>query len=106
MGDAENFLLVKAMEAWFLANGENVVVFWGQLATTKNVPGDERHMGEIPKRDLEHHPGARYSRHTEGPIPQDPTSGFALLGVMEAPLKVQMGSPHAHAFHRVSGCME
>ena len=91
------FLMVQAMEAWFLADRDALAKYYGARFRRQNLPGDERRIEEIPKDDLE--PSlVRATRDTQKGQYHKTRHGFALLGLID-PLKVQMGSPYAQAFH-------
>jgi hypothetical protein len=91
------FLMVQAMEAWFLADRDALATYYGAGFRRQNLPGDERRIEEIPKDDLE--PSlVSATRDTQKGQYHKTRHGFALLGLID-PLKVQMGSPNAQAFH-------
>jgi hypothetical protein len=47
------FLMVQAMEAWFLADRMTLTAFYGRDFRTNALRGDERNIETIPKDDLE-----------------------------------------------------
>ncbi len=91
------FLMVQAMEAWFLADRNALATYYGAGFRRENLPGDERRIEEISKNDLE--PSlVSATRDTQKGRYHKTRHGFALLGLID-PLKVQTGSPYAQAFH-------
>lgn len=91
------FLMVQAMEAWFLADRDALAAYYGTGFRRQSLPGDERHIEEIPKNDLE--PClVNATRDTQKGRYHKSRHGFALLALIN-PGKVQAGSPHAEAFH-------
>jgi Domain of unknown function (DUF4276) len=92
------FLMVQAMEAWFLADRSALVAYYGQGFRPTALPGDELNVEAIRKDDLV--PSlVNASRGTAKGQYHKTRHGFALLARI-APSKVEAGSPHAAAFHR------
>jgi hypothetical protein len=92
------FLMVQAMEAWFLADREVLADFYDGGFLANSLPGSPTSIEPIPKSDLE--PRLKHaSRQTEtkGEY-QKVKHGFALLARID-PSKVQRASPHASSFH-------
>jgi hypothetical protein len=93
------FLMVQAMEAWFMADRNALAGYYGEGFRPNALPYDERNIEEIPKDDLERCL-IKASRDTKTKEKYHKTKhAFALLGEID-PSKVQLGSPHAAAFHR------
>jgi hypothetical protein len=93
------FLMVQAMEAWFLADRDALATYYGQGFRRNALPGDEHHVEAIPKDDLVRSlENASSNTKTKGQYHKT-RHGFALLARI-APSKVEAGSPHAAAFHR------
>jgi hypothetical protein len=93
------FLMVQAMEAWFLADREVLAAFYGDGFLANSLPGSPREIESVPKGDLE--PALKHASgptKTKGPY-QKVKHGFALLALIN-PSKVENASPHAASFHR------
>ena len=97
--DEQVFLMVQAMEAWFLADRDALANYYGQGFRRNALPGDEQHIELIRKDDLV--PALENaSRDTKTKGQYNKTRhGFALLARID-PARVQVGSPHAEALHR------
>jgi hypothetical protein len=92
------FLMVQAMEAWFLADRDALAAYYGQGFRRNALPGDERHIEAISKDDLV--PAleqATQATKTKGQYHKT-RHGFALLAKID-PIKVEDGSQYAAAFH-------
>jgi hypothetical protein len=93
------FLMVQAMEAWFLADREALAAFFGSGFLGNSLPGSPTNIEIVPKDDLE--PKLKHASKqtkTKGEY-QKVKHGFALL-VLVDPLKVEAASPHAASFHQ------
>jgi hypothetical protein len=92
------FLMVQAMEAWFLADRETLAAFYGEGFLANSLPGNPRNIEVVRKGDLEQslrHASKRTK--TKGEY-HKVKHGFALLALID-PRKVEASSPHAAAFH-------
>ena len=92
------FLMVQAMEAWFLADRTTLAAYYEDGFRPNNLPYDEHRIEEIPKDDLE--PcliSASVGTKTKGSYHKT-RHAFALLAEID-PAKVGAGSPHAAAFY-------
>jgi hypothetical protein len=92
------FLMVQAMEAWFLADREALAKFYDGGFLAKSLPGSSTDIEAIPKNDLE--PKLKHSSvPTKSKGEYHKTKhGFALLALID-PTKVEKGSPHAKQFN-------
>lgn len=92
------FLMVQAMEAWFLADREALAAFYGDGFLARSLPGNPANIESVPKRDvgsaLKH---ASKPTKTKGEY-QKVKHGFALLALIN-PHNVEAASPHAARFH-------
>jgi Domain of unknown function (DUF4276) len=92
------FLMVQAMEAWFLADREALEAFYGAGFLTKSLPGTAAAIESIPKIDLE-----SKLNHAAKPTSKSEyhktKHGFALLALID-PAKVENASPNAAALHQ------
>lgn len=97
--DHQVFLMVQAMEAWFLADRDALAIFYGNGFLANSLPGSPTNIEAVPKDDLER--GLRHaSRPTKTKGEYHKTQhGFALLALID-PVKVEKASPHAASFHR------
>jgi hypothetical protein len=92
------FLMVQAMEAWFLADREALAEFYDGRFLAKSLRGSATDVESIRKDDLE--PCLKHaSRPTQKGEYHKTKHGFALLASID-PSKVEAGSPHAASFHR------
>jgi hypothetical protein len=92
------FLMVQAMEAWFMADRNALAEYYGEGFKLRALPFDELHIESIPKNDLE--PAlvnATRATKTKGEYHKT-RHAFALLVAID-PTKVERGSPHAEAFN-------
>ncbi len=92
------FLMVQAMEAWFMADRSALAEYYGEGFRVRALPSDELHIESIPKDDLE--PAlvnATRATKTKGEYHKT-RHAFALLVAID-PDKVELGSPHAAAFN-------
>ena len=92
------FLMVQAMEAWFLADRNTLAAYYGEGLNWKALPFDELHIESIPKNQLE--PAlvnATRATKTKGRYNKT-RHAFALLVAID-PIKVERGSLHAAAFN-------
>jgi hypothetical protein len=93
------FLMVQAMEAWFLADRETLAAFYDGRFLAKSLPGSPSNIEAVPKDDLE--PKLRHASkptNTKGEYHKI-NHGTALLALIN-PAKVEKASPHAASFHQ------
>jgi hypothetical protein len=91
------FLMVQAMEAWFLADREMLAAFYDGGFLASSLPGNIN-IEAIPKDDLE--PKLkRASKPTQKGEYHKTRHGFDLLGKIN-PVKVENASPHAASFNK------
>jgi hypothetical protein len=93
------FLMVQAMEGWFLADRDALAEFYDGGFLSKSLPGSPTNIEAVPKSDLE--PSLKHASrqtNTKGEY-QKVKHGFALLALID-PGKVEAGSPHAASFHQ------
>jgi hypothetical protein len=92
------FLMVQAMEAWFLADRAALAAYYEDGFRPNALRGDERHVEAIAKADLESSL-ANSSRDTQTKGTYHKTRhAFDLLARID-PNKVESGSAHAAVFH-------
>jgi hypothetical protein len=93
------FLMVQAMEAWFLADREALATFYGNGFLANSLPGSPTDIEAVPKDYLE--PKLKHaSKQTKTKGEYHKTRhGFELLGKID-PVKVGNASPHAASFHQ------
>jgi hypothetical protein len=92
------FLMVQAMEAWFLADREALAKFYDGGFLAKRLPGTPTSVEAVLKDDLE--PNLKHASKptkTKGEY-HKVKHGFALLALID-PEKVGKASPHAKLFH-------
>jgi hypothetical protein len=92
------FLMVQAMEAWFLADREALAAFYGHGLLTGSLRGSPTNVEIIRKDDLE-----PCLKHASKPCEHKGEyhkvkHGFALLALID-PTKVERASPHAKSFN-------
>lgn len=93
------FLMVQAMEAWFLADREALAEFYDDGFLAKSLPGSPTNIEAVLKEDLESRL-KQASRQTKTKGEYHKTRhGFALLALID-PKKVEDASPHAASFHK------
>jgi len=93
------FMMVQAMEAWFLADREALAEFYNGGFLPKSLPGSRTDIEAVPKQDLE--PKLKHATKptaTKGEY-HKVKHGFALLALID-PNKVGAASPHAADFHQ------
>jgi hypothetical protein len=93
------FLMVQAMEAWFLADREVLATFYDGGFVANSLPGSPVKIEAVPKNDLE--PKLKHASKqskTKGEYHKT-KHGFDLLGNID-PSKVEKASPHAASFHK------
>ena len=93
------FLMVQAMEAWFLADREALAVFYNGGFLPKSLPGSPTNIEAVSKRELE--PKLKHASSgtkTKGEYHKT-KHGFALLALID-PAKVGRASPHAASFNQ------
>jgi hypothetical protein len=99
LGKNELFLMVQAMEAWFLADRAALIRFYGSDFRLSALRGDDRQVESIRKDDLVACLVSA-TRATKGKGSYHKTKhGFPLLAEID-PLKVEDASPHAAEFGR------
>jgi len=91
------FLMVQAMEAWFLADRETLHAFYGKGFLIDSLPGSATSIESIPKADLEPKLSHAAKPTIKGEYHKT-KHGFALLALID-PNKVGAASPHAAHFH-------
>jgi hypothetical protein len=94
----EVFLMVQAMEAWFLADRKALAEFYGDGFLANSLPGSPTNVEAVPKDDLE--PSLRHASKptkTKGEY-HKVKHGFALLALIN-PVRVANASPHATRFN-------
>jgi hypothetical protein len=92
------FLMVQAMEAWFLADREALAAFYGGGFLANSLPGSATNVEAILKEDLEPRlKRASAPAKTKGEY-HKVRHGFALLALID-PAKVENGSSHAEQFN-------
>jgi hypothetical protein len=91
------FLMVQAMEAWFLADREALAAFYGRGFLANSLPGNPTNVEAVLKDDIE-----RSLRHASKPTTKGEyhktKHGFALLALID-PAKIGNASPHAKQFN-------
>src|SRR5271165_2307493 len=92
------FLMVQAMEAWFLADRETLTSFYGDGFLAKSLPGSATGIEAILKKDLASSLSHAAKPTTKGEYHKT-RHGFALLALID-PQKVEKASPHAASFHQ------
>jgi hypothetical protein len=93
-----SFLMVQAMEAWFLADRETLAAFYGPDFRANALPGDSRQIEPILKEDLEPSlVNATRAIKSKGPYHKT-RHAFALLTLID-PAKVGRASPRAADFN-------
>lgn len=96
LGHNRVFLMVQAMEAWFLADRAALERFYGTGFRRNSLPGSE--VEAIRKEDLE--PSLkRASKETSKGEYHKTRHGFALLALID-PSKIENSSPNAAALHQ------
>ncbi len=93
LGRHRVFLMVQAMEAWFLADRESLAAFYDGGFLVNSLPANQN-IEAICKEDLE--PSLKHASaptRTKGEY-HKVKHGFALLAVID-PAKVEQASPHA-----------
>jgi hypothetical protein len=96
--DEQAHLMVQSMEAWFIADKEELAEFYGQGFRLKSLP-PRQDIETIPKDDLV--PALeRATRDTKKGRYHKTTHGYDILGLM-SPAKVREKSPHADRFFHV-----
>lgn len=92
------FLMVQAMEAWFLADREALAGFYDGGFLARSLRGSSTEVEAVRKDDLE--PCLKHaSKPTKKGEYHKTKHGFALLALID-PLKVEAGSSHAVDFHQ------
>jgi hypothetical protein len=98
LGRHKVFLMVQAMEAWFLADRKALADYYDGGFLAKGLRGSPTNIGAILKNDLE--PCLKHaSRPTQKEEYHKTKHGFALLALID-PDKVGNASPHASKFHQ------
>lgn len=97
LGCHQVFLMVQAMEAWFLADREVLAAFYDGGFLANSLPGSPTNIEAVLKVDLE--PKLKHaSKQTRKGEYHKTRHGFDLLGKIN-PDKVGNASPHAASFH-------
>jgi hypothetical protein len=99
LGRHRVFLMVQAMEAWFLADREILADYYDGGFRPKGLPGRRDDIESVPKGDLE--PGLKQATRdtrTKGQYHKT-RHGFDLLAKVD-PVKIEKGSAQAAAFHQ------
>jgi hypothetical protein len=92
------FLMVQAMESWFLADRDTLANFYDGGFLANSLPGSPTNVEAVPKDDLE--PRLRHASKptkTKGEY-HKVKHGFALLALID-PAKVGNASSHANLFN-------
>lgn len=92
------FLMVQAMESWFLADREALAKFYDGGFLANSLPGSPTNVEAVPKVDLE--PSLKHASKptkTKGEY-HKVKHGFALLALID-PVRVANASPHARRFN-------
>jgi Domain of unknown function (DUF4276) len=93
------FLMVQAMEAWFLADREALAAYYDGGFLPNSLPGNATNVEAIRKDDLEPAlKNATRKTKTKGEYHKI-NHGTALLALID-PKKVEDASPHAASFHK------
>jgi hypothetical protein len=88
------FLMVQAMESWFLADREALANFYDGGFLAKSLPGSSTNVEAVPKGDLEPSlKDASKPTRTKGEY-HKVKHGFALLALVD-PVKIGIASRHA-----------
>jgi len=92
------FLMVQAMEAWFLADREALATFYDGGFLGKSLPGSATNTEIVRKQDIEPAlKNATRKTNTKGEY-RKIDHGAALLALID-PTKVEKASPHAKRFN-------
>lgn len=92
------FLMVQAMEAWFLADREALATFYDGGFLRNSLPGSATNIEIVRKQDLEPAlKNATRKTNTKG-VYRKIDHGAALLALID-PAKVEKASPHAKQFN-------
>lgn len=92
------FLMVQAMEAWFLADREALATFYDGGFLHNSLPGSATNIEIVRKQDLEPAlKNATRKTNTKGAY-RKIDHGAALLALID-PAKVEKASPHAKQFN-------
>ncbi len=92
------FVMVQAMEAWFLADRAALVEYFGKDFRLSSLPGSEKNVEPILKQDLVPSLEAASKDLKDGGYHKT-RNAFTLLGLID-PAKVEAGSPRAAKFHK------
>jgi hypothetical protein len=92
------FLMVQAMEAWFLADRAALVTYFGQRFRVNSLPGREQDVEAILKQDLVSKLETASRGLKDGGYHKT-RNAFKLLALID-PAKVEAGSPRAAEFHK------
>jgi hypothetical protein len=91
------FLMVQAMEAWFLADRQALATYYGSGFRLNALPGDELHVEIIAKTDLESSL-KNATKNTQKGEYHKTRHAFALLELIR-PEQVEQSSKHAGDLH-------
>ncbi len=93
--DERLFFMVQTMEAWFIADKQALVSFYGSRDFQASALPDRKDVENIPKKEIEQ-AIARASRNSrKGSYKK--SHGFEIIGLVDA-VKVRNASPHAARF--------
>lgn len=96
--DEQAHLMVQSMEAWFIADKEELAEYYGQGFRLRSLPS-RRDIEAIPKDDLV--PALeRAARDTKKGTYHKTAHGYDILGLV-SPAKIREKSPHADRFFNV-----
>lgn len=93
--DEQLHLMVQVMKAWFLANPDALVAYYGKGFRKEALPS-KKNVEQIPKADV-FAALDRATRDAGGKGRYDKAHGFDLIGRID-PAKVRKASPHAQRF--------
>jgi hypothetical protein len=89
------FFMVQTMEAWFMADKQALVSFYGTKHFQVTALPDRPNVENIPKQELEKTLAHASRDTTKGAY--EKSHGFAIVGLLD-PTKVRAASPHAARF--------
>ena len=95
LDDDRLFFMVQTMEAWFIADKQALVSFYGSKHFQETALPDRSDVENIPKHDLEKILEHASRNTTKGAYRK--SHGFALIGLLD-PAKVRAASSHAAQF--------
>jgi len=95
--DEHAHLMVQSMEAWFIADKEELAEYYGQGFRLKSLPS-RQDIEAIPKDDLA--PALEHASKDTSKGPYHKTAHWDELLALISPVKVRQKSPHAERFFR------